>query len=214
MTGSKNLQINGSVWKMALKQFSDATTKSSPAITGGCVVTTIAGLAMTLLIMPLEVSAKKNEDQDVKALLKEKIAVLKKIKKRLVRAADRDLDLYDQYRFMKTGSRGDPAGKSKYKALIYATKSPFKVASLLKECLSASIGCVNLCHDSVVSDVKAAVLLLHSSFNAILALAQSNMKGLNKEDYKLFEALRFSLEEEVSVQIDTLIREVDMFLLY
>lgn len=209
MTGTKNQKINGSVWKMALKQFSDATTRSSPEITGGCVVTTIAGLAMTLLIMPLEVSARKNKDPAGKAALKEKIAVLKKIKKHLIKAADYDLEVFNQYRFLEAGDSKENAAKLKYKALIYATKSPFKIASLLKDSFSATTDCVNLCHDSVVSDLKAAVLLLHSSFNAILTLAGSNMKGLRDADLELFEDWRVTLVQEATTEIDCLIKKID-----
>ncbi|WP_207423433.1 cyclodeaminase/cyclohydrolase family protein [Desertivirga brevis] len=207
MTGKRNQNINGSVWKMALKQFSDATTKSAPEITGGCVVTTIAGLAITLLIMPLEISARKNKDLAEKNLLKDKISVLKKIKKHLIKAADGDLELFNQYRFLKAVDERED--KLKYRALVHATKSPLKVASLVGESFSATSDCVRLCHESVISDVKAGVLLLHASFNAILALASSNMSSLKEGDIKLFEDLRSSLIQKVSPEIDIISKRID-----
>ena len=210
MSEDKVQKVPGSVWKMALKQFSNSTAKSNPEITGGCVVTTVAALAMTLLIMSLEISLKKIKDTVQKSVLKERLGILKKIKKRLVQAADHDLEVFNQYRSLKVGSRKKEAEALKYKALIYAIKSPFKVASLIKESFPTLADSITFCHQSVFSDVEAGTLLLQSSFNAILALGQSNIKSLKREDLSLYDDLFAKLREEGRLKSEALMQSIQV----
>ena len=205
MAEEKNQKLTGSVSKMALKQFADATAKSKPEITGGCVVATIAGLAITLLIMPFEISAKKTKEASHKTLLKEKIGILKKIKKQLTKAADYDLEVFNQYRFNKLPAKNHDPEKLKYKALIYAIKSPLKVASLINESISASINCVQYCQKNLISDIQAGAFMLQASLKSILALANSNIKGLNEHDFVFYKDLSNKLEDDGLKESEALI---------
>lgn len=176
----------GPILDLSLREFIAKTNKERPDITGGCVLLTNASFTAVMVLMALRISMKKAEDPAEKRFLKKQVRAISNIQVALAKAAEYDLRTFDEYRKLLRSRAKDRAERLDV-ALSKATDSLLDVCKLLHHAVQHTEAVKPHAHQSVVSDVEAALLILNALKQSMMALADGNIASLpeaRQADYK------------------------------
>jgi formiminotetrahydrofolate cyclodeaminase len=186
--------MNDSLWSWTLAELRDRTAAATPTPGGGSVASVCAALGAGLVVMGLEVTARRAE-AEVMAVLDPLLRSGRELLERLSAHADRDVAAFDEYmhaRSLPKGSEEERAVRSErmQQALAAATEAPLAAAADIAAAIDLARRTVELCKPQVLGDVAAGADLLSASLTAVLRSVDANLPGLADS------ALRTRLGEE------------------
>lgn len=193
--------MSDTLWTQSLSAFRDATASDAPTPGGGSVAMVSASFGLGLVIMALEITAKKPEPGTETALadlLKQARTLLTE----LSRHADEDISVFQAYMAALKLPKGTDTEKAARKrameeALNNATSAPLNAARSCVHGLKLAERAVELSSVRVISDVGAGTALLQGATTAVLLNVDINLPGIKQlEIATSFRNDRSALQEE------------------
>jgi formiminotetrahydrofolate cyclodeaminase len=189
------------LWGAGLAEFRDATASAEPTPGGGSVAGVSATLGLGLVIMALEISAKRKDavrPEEAHAL----IAEARTLMDALGGDADADIRAFRAYMAALKLPRQSEEEKGRRKEALQAasrgaTESPLLAARHMVAGLRLARNAVPLTHSHVISDVGAGTALLEGALKAVLFNVDVNLPSLADAEIKAaFGAERVALAGE------------------
>jgi formiminotetrahydrofolate cyclodeaminase len=173
----------GTLWNASLGNFRDATASAEPTPGGGSVAGVSATLGLGLVIMALEISAKRKdarEPEKTAALIGEARAIMAE----LSADADRDVLAFQDYMAAARLPKFSDEEKRTRRAALdaaarRATEAPLLAARHIVDGLRLAGLAAPFSHLHVVSDVGAGAGLLDGALKAILFNVDVNLPSLS-----------------------------------
>lgn len=185
-----------SLWDNTLREFRDKIASADPTPGGGSVAAVAATEGLALVVMALEVSAKRSDAAPGLSPLIEKARPLLAA---LSSHADADVAAFEGYMAALHLPKTTPEEESKRKSAValagkQALEAPLASA---KDCIMAlgiANDAVEIAHAGIVSDVGAGAALIHGAVIATLYNVDINLKGMpNGPERSSYEAMRDEL---------------------
>jgi len=170
------------LWSAGLAGFRDATASAEPTPGGGSVAGVCATLGLGLVIMALEISAKRKDavrPEEAKALIQEARGLMDQIGT----DADEDIRAFRAYMAALKLPRQSDEEKGRRKEALQAasrraTQAPLLAARHIVEGVRLAARAVSQTHLHVVSDVGAGTALLEGALKAVLFNVDVNLPSL------------------------------------
>jgi methenyltetrahydrofolate cyclohydrolase len=184
-----------SLWELSSAELLARTASADPTPGGGSVAAISGALGLGLVIMALEISAKRpTEQQAVTGLLLQMQALLADLKAH----PDADVHAFEGYMkalaLPKQGESQRAARKEAIQAAaLAATAAPLACARDLLAALRLAEQAVSLSHRHLVSDVGAGGCLLGAALQATLLNVDINLSSLPAEQGATAQAERQEL---------------------
>jgi methenyltetrahydrofolate cyclohydrolase len=177
---SDDLRVTESLWDVSLADLRARTASSSPTPGGGSVAAVTAAFGCALVLMALEVTARRDPS------VGDAIAAGKALLDRLGAAADRDVELFEDYlRARRLPRSTDEERVTRQAAVaaasVAATEGPLTAATDAVEALEWAFSVLPAVATAVVSDVRAGADLLLGSVLATLRGAEANVARLGDD---------------------------------
>jgi formiminotetrahydrofolate cyclodeaminase len=177
------------LWSASLAGFRDATASAEPTPGGGSVAGVSAALGLGLVIMALEISAKRKDavqPEEAKAL----IEVARRLLEQLSGDADDDIRAFRTYMAALKLPKQTEEEKERRKEALQgatrkATQAPLLAARHIIEALGLAERAAPLAHLHVISDVGAGTGLLEGALKAMLFNVDVNLPGLADTEMKV-----------------------------
>lgn len=174
--------MSETLWGQSLAEFRDAIASTSPTPGGGSVAMVSATFGMGLVLMALEITAKKptpGSESALRELLEQGRVVLAD----LAALADEDVKVFQAYMSASRLPRATEAEKTARQqalqaATVQATKVPLHAARTCLAALELSAKAASFSSVRVVSDVGAGVALLSGAVFAVLLNVDINVPSL------------------------------------
>jgi len=195
------MNVEGSIWKGTLEEFRERILAGDSTTGAVAVAAVSAALAVSVLQMVLEVSARKNESVSMREL----IEAARIEAAQLARLADEDRAAYTEYakalRLPKTSDEERAARRSAMDlALLKATETPLAAArsavATIKVCAEAA-GAVR---GAIAADIGGAAALLAGAVRAMLCSADANLRELPDQPFRREAAAQRRALEETAVR--------------
>jgi methenyltetrahydrofolate cyclohydrolase len=175
--------VSESLWTRGLAEFRDAVASTEPTPGGGSVAMVSAALGAGLVVMALEITARKPESDAAAAELAGLLAEGRRLLAELSRHADEDVAVFRAYMSAFRLPRGTDAEKAARKqalqqATVDATRVPLAGARSCLEGLELAGRAAPASAIQVVSDVGAGAALLGGAVTAVLLNVDINLPGL------------------------------------
>jgi methenyltetrahydrofolate cyclohydrolase len=176
-----DLRVTESLWDVSLADLRARTASPSPTPGGGSVAAVTAAFGCALVLMALEITARR--DPSVGA----EVTAGKALLDRLGAAADRDVELFEDYLRARRLPRSTEEERATRQAAIAAasvaaTEGPLTAAGDAVEALEWAGSVLPVVAGTVVSDVRAGADLLLGSVRATLRGAEANVAQLGDAD--------------------------------
>lgn len=185
--------IKQDLMELSLREFLEKTNRERPEITGGCVLLTNSGLTAAMVLMALKITLKRTDGPAQKRQLKQQIKSISILQTKLVDAAAKDLQVFDEYRKVLM-SRSKNRQIRLDQALEHATDSLLGVCKTLHQAIANTEACKALVHSTVLSDLNAGQLIFEATFAALMALAEGNIKAMPSAAQSKYERWKESLQ--------------------
>lgn len=178
-----------SLWSESVNDVLRQTASTSPVPGGGSIGALSATLGLGLIIMALEITAKRelpeSHKSDVSALLQRARIHLERLKEH----APEDIRVFQAYMDALGLPKHTEEEKGRRRvaidgALIRATKAPLAAGKDSYEGLCIAAASSPIVHDHVVSDVGAGAYLLLGATKAILLNVNINVRSLKDDEIK------------------------------
>ncbi|MER5265629.1 cyclodeaminase/cyclohydrolase family protein [Actinosynnema sp. NPDC002837] len=168
------------LWDLSLAELRARTASASPTPGGGSVAAVTAAFGCALVLMALEITARRDPS------VGDAITAGKSLLDRLGSAADRDVELFEDYlraRRLPRATDGERAAREAAVAAASAaaTEGPLTAASDAVEALEWAFSVLPVVTGAVVSDVRAGADLLLGSVLATLRGAEANLASLGDD---------------------------------
>jgi formiminotetrahydrofolate cyclodeaminase len=176
------------LWNPGLAGFRDATASAEPTPGGGSVAAVSATLGLGLVVMALEISAKRKDaaqPEDARGLAAEARALME----RLGTDADEDIRAFRAYMEALKLPKTSDEDKARRKAALQmasrrATEAPLLAARHMVEALRVAERALPMTHLHLVSDIGAGTGLLEGALKAVLFNVDVNLPGLADAETK------------------------------
>jgi formiminotetrahydrofolate cyclodeaminase len=193
--------MSDTLWTQTLSAFRDATASDAPTPGGGSVSMVSASLGLGLVVMALEITAKK-PDPGSETALADLIRDARILLAEISRHADEDIDVFQAYMAALRMPKATDAEKAARKsvmddALRNATQAPLSAARSCVNALALAERSAELSGVRVISDVGAGAALLQGAVTAVLLNVDINLPGIKQSDLvAAFANERAALAEE------------------
>lgn len=154
---------------------------AGPTPAGVAVAAISASLALSLLAMTLEVTARRKSAARGRAGLHRMLRAAKRGSSRMLRYADLDVAAFDAYlesRRPRHAGKRLKRGRAADAALTRAIQSPLKIARTAAAGLELCAQAMPLVHQAVAADLVAAAAILGAAARAAARSAESNLRYL------------------------------------
>jgi formiminotetrahydrofolate cyclodeaminase len=178
--------MSDTLWSQTLSAFRDATASTEPTPGGGSVAMVSASFGLGLVIMALEITAKKPESGS-EARLAELLGEARSLLAKLSQHADEDIAVFQAYMAALKLPKQSDADKSSRKAamdiaLASATRAPLEAARSCVQALTLAERAADISSVRVISDVGAGAALLGGAVSAVLLNVDINLPGIKQPD--------------------------------
>ncbi|MEU4766035.1 cyclodeaminase/cyclohydrolase family protein [Actinosynnema sp. NPDC023794] len=172
--------MTDSLWELSLADLRARTASASPTPGGGSVAAVTAAFGCALVLMALEITARRDPS------VADAITAGKSLLDRLGPAADRDVELFEDYLRARRLPRSTDEERAAREAAVAsasaaATEGPLTAAADAVEALEWAHSVLPVVSGTVVSDVRAGADLLLGSVLATLRGAEVNVAGLGAD---------------------------------
>jgi formiminotetrahydrofolate cyclodeaminase len=200
---------SSSVWLFPMNEFiyhAEKIPVARTSILGGCVTIAEGALAISVMVMALEVT-KTHEKDSVRGNIMDRLIESLKIRQDSLKVlADKDRRLFE--RFLQAGHLPTSTEQEKRtrdsainQALLEATQSPVESARIMLATLEIMNHSIYYCSQETISDGGASASLLEGSLQAVLLIADPDIVGLKKTDRAQFQILRYRYSNEATILI-------------
>jgi len=190
--------MSDSLWIHTADALLERTASDAPTPGGGSVSMISASFGLGLVVMALEITAKrKDRTDDPSDLIRSARALMGELKNH----ADADVAAFEAYMAaLKLPKSTDEEKASRKLALaeaaIEATKAPLQAARDVQEALGLAQQAEEMAHANIVSDVRAGAYMLAAAGRAVLLNVDANLGSIKDEDAaKRFAEERTHLED-------------------
>jgi formiminotetrahydrofolate cyclodeaminase len=171
--------VTESLWDLSLRDALDQTASTKPTPGGGSIAAVAGALGLGLVLMALEVTAKKATSQT----LAEGIAEGRLLLRSLSEYPDRDVAAFEAYLLATGLPKHNPEEVAARKlarasAIANAANTPLMAAELCLQALRYTDTIRPLVHDKVRSDLTAGADILLGSVMALLRSVDINLSHL------------------------------------
>ena len=208
--------MNASLWDISLLEFCQRTASSDPTPGGGSVTIVSGALGLSLVIMALEITLKKTNDQELKKSVQKLLDESRGLLSNLRNHADEDIVVFNSYmaaiRLTKQTNVEKAARKKAIgEAVELATQVPLKASQDTLDAIKISAKAAAVVADNVVSDVGAGAVMLGAALNGVLLNVDINLPHIAdipfaKKLAQQRKELEIAATEEV-VRIQQFVRE-------
>lgn len=172
--------MSDSLWDATLADLRARTASASPTPGGGSVAAVTAAFGCALVLMALEITARRDP------MVGDAIGAGRSLLDRLEPAADRDVELFEDYLRARRLPKGTEEERAARQAAVAAasaaaTEGPLAAAAVAVEALEWAFSVLPLVNGTVVSDVRAGADLLLGSVLATLRGAEANVAQLGDD---------------------------------
>lgn len=195
--------MSDSIWDLSLRAALDQTASASPTPGGGSVAPITAAFGLGLVLMALEVSAKKQSPvaEAAAAALEQGRAHLSEI----AQFVDRDVAVFRAFmaalRLPKDTEAEQAARKAaRATASLDAARTPLLAAEAFLRALHFARACMPRVHKNVWSDLLAGADLLMGSIKAVLRTVEINLPSLEDAASRQAISERAALLEHEAAQ--------------
>lgn len=169
-----------SLWDVSLAELRARTASSSPTPGGGSVAAVTGAFGCALVLMALEITTRRDPS------VGDAITVGQGMLARLASAADRDVELFEDYLRARRLPRSTEEERAARQAAVTAasaaaTEGPLTAAGAAVEALEWAFSVLPVVSGAVVSDVRAGADLLLGSVLATLRGAEANVTRLGDD---------------------------------
>jgi formiminotetrahydrofolate cyclodeaminase len=169
--------------------FLDILAAPEPTPGGGTAAAVTGAMGIALLMMVAGLNRTRANTDEERAALREIRGALSALRDRLVNLADVDAEAFTQvmtaYRMAKGSDEEKVArGAAVQQALRVATDAPVNVLTAVAEAGRASRTVAVYGNRSAVSDVRVALELLEAAAAGAAANVETNLVGLDDEEYR------------------------------
>jgi formiminotetrahydrofolate cyclodeaminase len=180
------MKAQPSVWKSTLEEFDAQITQGDSIIGAVAVASVSAALAVGVLRMVLEVTARKKESQIHRGQLQKLLDAANVEAERLRRMADDDRDAYSGYRealrLPREAEQERTVRQSALRsALEHATETPLRAARAAVQALELCVDAATLAKGDVAADIGGAAEILNGAVRAILNSVDTNLSRMEDE---------------------------------
>jgi formiminotetrahydrofolate cyclodeaminase len=182
-----------SLWDRSLRDVLSATASAAPTPGGGSVAPITGALGLALIVMALEVSAKKQQSAELTGAITQGKALLNAIAEH----ADRDAAVFQSYmdaRALPKSDREQQTTRSTaiQAAVLHAANVPLSAAEACLAALRYADSIAALVQRNVISDLVAGADILFGSLQAVLRSVAINLPAIHDQ------AVRHSIAERAS----------------
>jgi formiminotetrahydrofolate cyclodeaminase len=205
--------MSETLWKQSLAGFRDAIASTEPTPGGGSVSMVSATFGLGLVLMALEITAKKPEPGS-EAALAEFLQQGRRLLSELSAHADEDVAVFQRYMAALRLPKATDAEKAARKqamqeALVNATRTPLGAAHSCVAALDLALKSADASSVRVVSDVGAGAALLGGAVSAVLLNVDINLPGLADAALKeRFTHEREELRDQAAQKTATILHRV------
>lgn len=170
-----------SIWDSNLRDFRDRIASREPVPGGGSVAAVSAAQGMALVLMALEISARR---KDPMPGIPESLAQGKDLMESLSACADEDMDAFERYMAAlhmpkMTEKEQEDRARALSTARAHALEAPLRAAERCLDGLALARESIQMVHSGIASDVGAGAALLHGALTATLYNVDINLKGIS-----------------------------------
>lgn len=175
--------MSDSLWSDSAAGLLERTASGDPTPGGGSVAMLSGAFGVGLVLMALEVSAKRRDAAEgLGALIAEGRPLLEEAR----RSADADVEVFDAFmQAMKLPKESDGEKARRRQAMqeatVEATVVPLTAARLCLRALGLAERAAGVAHANILSDVVAGALLLAAAGRAVLLNVDANLGSLKDE---------------------------------
>lgn len=193
--------MSDTLWAQTLSAFREETASDAPTPGGGSVAMVSASFGLGLVIMALEITAKK-PDPGTEAVLADLLKEARTLLTELSHHADEDIAVFQTYmaalKLPKTTEEEKSTRKAAMEAaLVNATKTPLNAARSCVQALRLAERAAETSSVRVISDVGAGAALLQGATIAVLLNVDINLPGIKQPELaKRIAEERGSLESD------------------
>jgi formiminotetrahydrofolate cyclodeaminase len=204
------MDVEISIWKSTLEEFRERILAGDSTTGAVAVAAVSASLAVSVLQMVLEVSARKNESEPMREL----IEAARMEAAQLARLADEDRAAYTEYvkalRLPKTNDEERAARRHAMDlAMLKATETPLAAARSAVAAIELCAEAAGTARGAIAADIGGAAALLAGAVRAILCSVDANLRELPDQPFRLeATAQRRALEETAVRKAEVVIRRV------
>jgi len=189
------------IWDLNLNDFQNAIASDSPTPGGGSVTIVSACFGLSLIIMAIEITSKKDKSSILENFNEKAKAILKDMSL----YADKDIEVFNNYmNAFKLPKDSDEQLQIRLanieRCVVQATETPLKAAEYILEALNLALEVLPLIKKTVVSDIGAGVSMLYGALQGLLLNVDINLPNIkNAEAYKKYE---YSKKELLSAALN------------
>lgn len=204
------MDVEISIWKATLEEFRERILAGDSTTGAVAVAAVSAALAISVLQMVLEVSARKRESEPMREL----IEAARLEAAQLARLADEDRAAYTEYakalRLPKTNDEERAARRQAMDvAMLKATETPLAAARSAVAAIELCAEAAGIARGAIAADIGGAAALLAGAVRAILCSVDANLRELPDQPFRReAEAQRRALEETGVRQAEAVIRRL------
>jgi len=202
------MDVESSIWKATLEEFRERILAGDSTTGAVAIAAVSAALAVSVLQMVLEVSARKNESEPIRKL----IEAARREAAQLARLADEDRAAYTEYakalRLPKTNDEERAARRRAMDlAMLKATETPLAAARSAVAAIELCAEAAGIARGAIAADIGGAAAILAGAVRAILCSVDANLRELPDQPFRLeAEAQRRALEETALRQAEKVLR--------
>jgi formiminotetrahydrofolate cyclodeaminase len=194
------------IWEWTLNRFVDRTASAEPTPGGGSVAAVCGCLGLSLVVMGLEITKRKSEQNQA---VIDALEAAHPLHRKLKVHADEDIAVFEGYmkafRLPKTTDDERACRKQAIStAALEATNVPLAAARDMLSSLEVGVRAAEIVKKEVLSDVQAGADILAGAVAATLLNVDANLSQLDLESSKRFAEVR----EDIRLRSDKLHRAI------
>jgi formiminotetrahydrofolate cyclodeaminase len=202
------MEVEISIWKATLEEFRERILAGDSTTGAVAVAAVSAALAVSVLQMVLEVSARKSESEPMREL----IEAARTEAAQLARLADEDRAAYTEYaKALRLPKASDEERAARRRAMdlamLKATETPLAAARSAVAAIELCAEAAGIARGAIAADIGGAAALLAGAVRAILCSVDANLRELPDQPFRReAEAQRRSLEETAVRQAEAVLQ--------
>lgn len=176
------------VWDWSFRKVVEVSASDSPTPGGGSVSALVASLGAAMVSMVANLTVGKEKYKDVEPEVKEILASIQGVIKRLEDLVDQDIQEFSNFmavlKLPKDTEEQKRAREEKRQAALQsATDTPLTIAATCLEALKLAHRLAPIGNKGAISDVGVAAYVAEAALNAALLSVDINLPGITDQAY-------------------------------
>ena len=178
-----------SLWGLSLEEFREKVASDDSTVAAVAVAAVSAACALELVVMVLDVIAKRKDFQGDRQRLEALVEAAREESDRLTRYADQDPAAYASYmRCLRMPKSNEAERRERAQAMAQAlhraTEVPLSAARAAVAGLNICAEAAAMAHGAVATDLGGAAMLLAGAARAMLNSVDTNLAALRESEFR------------------------------